>query len=289
MKKFCRLKLFGLVVISTMVLIFMAINFLEATKPQRWEWEVYIPGKGEDVNLYADTYDTSGNPIGNLFTDTDPIFVRVKRNRNVLYSFRLWIGKDRNNLEKIGFQNLGLTSRTDVEPSGNGPCSFPPNELCQGSYNDAPGCMESFLVTYPHPYTDPDPDKYYDYETFWLSIDVDCDIEGMNSGTIFPSGNVHIEIHKTDSVLPTGCEDLHSIVVDRDVVEGSGIIKITKLDIDKDSWRIEVDTTEDFDNDTIRFTEAYWDYRGKGKGKFVTKKPIRAKAPFRFTTTWTRY
>ena len=90
-------------------------------------------------------------------------------------------------------------------------------------------------------------------------------------------------MNKTDDILPEGCEDLHSIVVARDVDEGSGIIKITR--VDEDSWCIEVDTKENY---TFNFVEAYGGYRGKGKGKLVTKKPIRAEAPFRFTTTWTR-
>jgi len=264
----------------------MAISFLEAKKPQPREWEVYIPGAGTGIwNLYA--YDAYGNTNdGNLFKDTDPIFVRVKRMRHTPYSFRLWIGKDQDNLEKIGFQNLGLTLRTDVDPSGEKPCSFPDYGLCPGSYDGTPECMKYFLETYPHPYTDELSREEYDYETFWLSIDVDCDIESMDRGETLipsPSGNVHIEIHKTDSVLPTGCEDLHGIVVGRDVEEGSGIITITKLT--KDSWEIRVDTADD----TINFVEVYTDYQGKGKGKFVTKKPIRAKAPFKFTTIWTRY
>ena len=278
MKKFGRLKLFGLGIVLTIALVFMAISFLEAAKPQQWEWQVYIPGAGPELNLYA-----YGNPDGNLFRDTDPIFVRVKRMRRIPYSFRLWIGKDQDNLEKIGFYNLGLTLRLDVDPSGEKPCSFPDYGLCPGSYDGTPECMKYFLETYPHPYTDELKREEYDYETFWLSIDVDCDIERMNlKETLLPSGNVHIEIHKTDSVLPTGCEDLHGIVVGRDVDEGSGIITITKLT--KDSWEIRVDTADD----TINFVEVYWDYQGKGKGKFVTKKPIRAKAPFKFTTIWTR-
>lgn len=284
MKKFGRLKLFGLVVILTMALIFMAINFLEAKKPLQWEWEVYIPGVSTEWNLYA--YDVDGFPSGNLFTDTGPIFVRVKRIRNVPYSFTLSIDNDpRENEEKIGFEGLDLVFNDD-KPSGEGPCSFPDYGPCQGLYDYAPYCMQSFLETYPHPYTN-DTNENYDYETFWLSIDVDCDIEGMNpQETLSPSGNVHIEIHKTDSVLPGGCGDLHGIVVGRDVDEGSEVITITKLT--KDSWRIEVDTTVDTENDTINFVEVYWDYQGKGKGKFVTKKPIRAKAPFKFTTMWTR-
>jgi hypothetical protein len=281
MKKFSKLKLFGFVIILTIALVFMAINFLEAKKPQRWGWEVSIPGSGTGLNLYA--YNAEGNPYGNTFTDTDPIFVRVKKSRRTPYSFRLQIVKDQENFEKIGFQKLGLTLREDVDPSGEGPCSFPDYGPCWDPSDEMiPLCMKLFLESYAHPYTN-DANENYDYKAFGLSIDVDCDIEGMNSGdTLFPSGNVHIDIVKTDSILDTGCEDLHSIVVARDVDEGSGIIKIKKLS--DNSWEIIVDT----DNDTIYFTEAYWGYRGKGKGKLETKKPIRAKAPFRFTTTWTR-
>ena len=284
MKKFGKLKLFGLVAILTIALVFMAINFLEANKPQQWEWEVYIPGAGaeEGWNLYA--YNADGNPYGNLFKDTDPIFVRVKRIRRTPYSFRLMIEKDQENKEKIGFQSLGLTSRNDVDPSGEGACSFPDYGSCPNT-SDVPGCMKYFLENYAHPYIDPD--NYYDYKIFVLIITVDCDIESMAKyEVVLPSGNVHIEIVKTDSVLSEGCEDLHNIVVNRDVDEGSGVITITKLS--KDSWEITVDTTVYLENYTIYFTEAYWGYRGKGKGKLVTEKPIRAKAPFKFITTWTR-
>jgi hypothetical protein len=276
----CKSKRLCLVIILMAALVFMGISFLKAKKPLQWEWEVDIPGANEGWNLYA--YNADGYPYGNLFKDTDSIFVRVKRHRRTPNSFRLIIEKDQLNKQKIGFQNLGLTLRTDVEPSGEGPCSFPDYGPCLGSYDDAPDCLEFFLVNYAHPYTDPG--NYYDYNIVGLFITVDCDIEGMNSGTVSPSGNVYIEMNKTDDILPTGCEDLHSIVVARDVDEGSGIIKITR--VAEDSWCIEVDTT---DNDTIYFTEAYCGYRGKGKGKLVTKKPIRAEAPFRFTTTWTRW
>ena len=283
MKKFGKLKLLSLVFILMGALIFVGFNFLEAKKPQQWEWKVYIPGAGTGIwNLYA-----YGNPLGNLFTDTDPIFVRVKKDKRPFrtpYSFRLWIEKDRENLEKIGFYDLNLVVNADLEPSGNGPCSFPPNVPCPSP--DVPYCMKNFLENYPHPYTDSIDDNY-DYEEFWLSIDVDCDIEVMKTGEmISPSGSVFIHIIKTDGVLPTGCEDLHNLVVNRDVDEESGIIKITK--VSENSWEIIVDTTEDSDNGTIRFTEAYWGYRGKGKGRFETKKPIRAKAPFKFITTWAR-
>ena len=102
MKKFSKLKLFGLGIVLTIALIFMAISFLEAKKPQQWEWEVSIPGAEAELNLYA--YNAEGLPLGNLFADTDPIFVRVKRGRRTPYSFRLLIEKDRDNLEKIGFK-----------------------------------------------------------------------------------------------------------------------------------------------------------------------------------------
>jgi hypothetical protein len=266
-------------------LVFMGINFLGAKKPQQWEWDVYIPGAeiGTEWNLYA--YDAGGNPNnGNTFEDSEYTFVRVKKEKNPFvlpYSFRLWIDNDGSeNSEKIGFRDLTLVNNDELEPSGKCPCSFPPNGRCPDPY-EAPGCMESFLENYPHPHTDSKPD--YDYQEFYLSIDVDCDIEAMTPDeTISPSGRVYICIVKTDDLLPTGSEDLHNIVVNRDVDEANGIIKITKKG--DNSWIIEVE-----DTGAMRFTEAYWGYWGKGKGRLETKKPIRAIGEFRLTATWTRY
>jgi hypothetical protein len=268
------------------ILVLIGMKVIEAKKPQPWKWSVDIPGAGAGENLFA--YDAYGAPGGNTFTyvDGSPIHVEVgkgQRGRDVSYSFRLRIVKDQYNFEKIGFQGLDLTNDPESEPTGTCPCSFPPNNPCPELGPDVmvPDCMEDFIVDNPHPYTDLDP--YYDYEIFWLSIDVDCDIESMAPGEIFPSGNVHIEIHRTDSPNPEGDEDLHSIVVGRDVDEGSGIITITRGGYtDPDSWTIIVEDS------AVRFTEAYWGYWGKGKGRFETKKPIRAIAPFGFTTTWTR-
>jgi len=293
---FGKSKRLGLVIILMAALVFMGIDFLKAKKPVPWEWDVLVPGAGTDSNLYA--YNAFGNSVGNLFTDNGPIFVRVRKGKGggeVTYSFRLWIGNvPRTHNQKIGFEGLDLKDNPnpEFEPTGNCPCSFPDYGPCPDvDPVEIPRCMQDFLVYNLHPYTDPDPDPDpdKDYKIFWLSIDVDCDIEGMNSGEANlekPSGNVYIEINKTDSVLPEGDEDLHSIVVNRDVAEGSGIIEVTR--VSDNSWYIIVDTTVDTENDTMRFTEAYWGYREKGKGRFETKKPIRAKAPFKFTTTWTR-
>ena len=249
-------------------------------KKTEWVWNVYVPGVGTgNWNLYAD-----GNSEGNTFEDRENISLIVRRDSGILYTFNLIIYQDRNSSEKIGFQNLVLSSRTDADPSGNAPCNFPSNNVpCKDLNDEDPGCMKFFLEDHPHPYTDLYDDKN-DYMAFWLSIEVDRDIMGMNTGEeVYPSGDVHIEVHRTDSVLLDGCGDFHTIVVDRDVVEGSQVITVKKPT--EDSWEITVDTADE----TIGFTEAYWGYRGKGKGRIVTKKPIRAEGPFKFTATWTRY
>jgi len=283
---FVKSKRLGLLILIMAVLVFMGINFLKAGKPQQWEWSVDIPAP-EEWSLYA--CDADGIPYlnGRTFEDEGLIFVRVKKykgGREVTYSFRLWIKNDTpTHDQKIRFQKLNLTNNEDLETSGECPCSFPPDGPCPDvSEDEIPECMQSFLENQAHPYTDPDPSSDKDYKEFWLSVDVDCDIESMSSGSSArPSGNIYIQTTETDSGLPEG-EGLHTVVAGRDVAEG-GIIKITRGDENPNSWEIIVE-----DIGTMRFTEAYWAYWGTGKGKFKTMKPIRAISPFKFKATWKR-
>jgi hypothetical protein len=269
---------------------------LEAERPQPWEWSVTVLDE-QGVNLFAS--DAEGNPHEYEFTDSDSTFVRVDGRRRNHLRFSLWIENehDPESLERIGFQGLDLELNPDLDPSGNGPCSYPDQgQTCPTAYpEDIPQCMADFLEGNRHPYTDqsdPNPDPDPDYMGVWLAIHVDCDIEGMGiEEHSEPAGEIKVQVHKSDDVLTTGCEDFHTPIVFREVSHGSGVIKITRLT--PDSWMIRIDTLEDIDNDTIRFTEAYPGIREMVKGKKVhpnnvTMKPIRAIAPFKFTTIWTR-
>lgn len=284
-------KWLSLVIISMAALVFMGINSLKADKPIYWEWSVTIPNKSSCDNLYAAAQG------GKEFPDSYPFSVRVVQSKRkgppFSTDFRFYIANDPEILtknDKIGFQflngDLELRDNTKIEDKS---CSFPGFGLCPNAAI-APECMQSFLVENFHPYSDEDNVPENDYKLVWISIKVDCDIGQITETPVYPSGEVFIDIIKTDNILPIGCEDFHNIVISRDVAAGSGIIAVTSPETN--TWDIVVDTTiapeDDPEGGTIRFTEAYWGYREKGKGRLETKKPLKAKAPFKFTTTWTR-
>jgi len=63
MKRFGKLKLFGLVAFLTAALIFVGIDYLEGKKPPKWEWKVGIPEETLatelECNLYGNSSDLS--------------------------------------------------------------------------------------------------------------------------------------------------------------------------------------------------------------------------------------
>jgi len=288
-------KWLSLVIISMAALVFMGINSLKADKPIYWEWSVTIPDVNSDYNLYA------AAPGGKVFPDSGPFSVRVAKSKRKAppfsTDFRFWIENDPENLtnnDKIGFQfldgeDLELRDKTNIEERS---CSFPGFGKCLNNA-EAPACMQSFLVDNFHPYSFQEGvPNLNDYTYLWIRITLDVDIEQKDLPA-YPSGRIYIDLIKSDDVLPTGCEDFHNLVISRDVAAESGIIEITQFDTN--TWVIVVDTNKiapdddlEGDGDTIRFTEAYWGFSGKGKGRLETKKPLKAKAPFKFKTTWTR-
>ena len=286
-------KWLSLVIISTAAIIFVSINSLMADKPISWEWSVTIPGESNYYNLYAFA------PGGKDFPNSDKYYVGVeqsKRKRPPFNTdFQFYIRgylPDLTNNDKIGFQfpygNLELRDNTNIEDKS---CSFPGFGKCPNDA-EAPGCMQSFLAQNLHPYSvEEGVPNLNDYTYLWIRITLDVDIEQITEASVYPSGRIYIDLIKSDYVLPNGCEDFHNLVISRDVAAGSKIIAITRSDTN--TWDIVVDTTiiaseDDPEGGTIRFTEAYWGFSGKGKGRLETKKPLKAKAPFKFTTTWTR-
>jgi hypothetical protein len=272
------------VVIPMAAVILVGGTLLEAQKPQPWQWSVELPGMGTEWNLFACSVPEECVD-GVVFTDTDPFYVRVVKHKRAQYSFRLWVDNNPVHSEKIGFKGFFLQPNLDpkFEATGNGACNFPPNppDPCLPAGAD-PQCVQDFLQENLHPYADSDPAN--DYMGVWLSIDVDCDIEGMvENEPYYPSGEIRVQVHRSDDVLADGCDDFHTVIVGPDVE--SGDITITRDS--QDSWTIDVI------DESIRFTEAYPGIREMVKGKKehpnnVTRKPIRAISPFKFTTTWTR-
>lgn len=267
MKKFGKLKLLGLVVISMMVLIFMAISFLEAKKSQKWTWSLKIPG--ESYNLFG---------YEKVYQNTDNVRVGAKKYKGgptTGYYLSLDINNSQSDQacdeglteEKIGFQNLDFTD-WDFDEDGIY-CIFPPNNIPtnfdQGCPLNPPDCMECFLEQYAHPNCG--------YYSFTLLIRVDYDIEKINTDNpVSCSGKVYIDVRNTFDVLEYDNSDYHNILSANDVT----------MEISRDdpyTWTVTI-------NDYLDFKENY--KVKKGKKNWEYKNPLRAKTWFSFETTWMR-
>ncbi len=262
MKKFGKLKLFGLVIILTIALVFMAINFLEAKKPQKWIWSLKIPGESYNLFGYQDVYE-----------NTENVYVGAKKFKGgptTGYYLSLDIKNNQTDqtcaeevtLGKIGFQNLWFI---DWDVDKGLCCHFPPKDNCGIT---PPDCMECFLEQYPHPNCG--------YYSVTLIIRVDYDIEKINTGRmVSSSGKVYIDVRNTFDVLEDDDSDYHNILSADDV-----IMEIYRDD--PDTWTVTINDYETY------FEENYKVKKKKGKKNWESKNPLRAKTLFSFVTTWIR-
>ena len=166
MKKFGKLKLFGLVFILMGALIFVGVNLLEADKPAdkppkpekpgkkpgpEYTWQVVIPGEASAIasryNLFGLTPYESQDPniVGFIYEDKglgDGFYVEVKKKgggKGAESQFRFGVF---NNIgeygcntpwpddlgdRKIGFQGIVITGVSFADTAGiEYPCFFPP-------------------------------------------------------------------------------------------------------------------------------------------------------------------
>ena len=191
MNKFHKLKLFGMVAILTVALIFIGINLLDAhvqitgkgkgskkPKPTKEEatWTVAIPGESSLCNLYGlpeldedNIYQNKEKP-GRV----DVTVEKKKGGKSAEYLLRLtiWYSVEEDGTcipggPKVGFQNVDLTLSGELEHVvwHEYPCFFPnyleltgccynciyPETAAQGL---VPLSMQHFLNNYPQPFCD---------------------------------------------------------------------------------------------------------------------------------------
>lgn len=263
MKKFSKLKLFGLVFILMGALIFIGINSLEAKKPKKWTWSLKIPGGSYNLFGYQNEY-----------VNTDNVRVGAKKYKGgptTGYYLSLDIKNDQTDPtcneeltdEKIGFQGLGFF---DPEFDEGEICYFPPSGNCG---IDPAVCMKCFLEKYAHPNCG--------YYSFTLLIRVDYDIEKIDTDNpVSCSGKVYIDVRNTFDVLEHDLSDYHNILSADDVT-----MEISRDGDDPDTWTVTINDYETYFRENYKVK--------KGKKNWESKNPLRAKTLFSFVTTWTRY
>jgi hypothetical protein len=241
-RKFQSFRLFGLVFFLTVILVFVAIEMLEAKKPPKWEWRVGIPNEilaeSEGCNLY-------GNPHGNQVPGS-PAFVTYENNDFIETKF--WTSEDKDTGEfhsifslKVGNTEKGLSDAPgyysvgfrDVWFSGcksycflggEGPCMcwVLPNyglsgvdccvPLCCGKTDECGSdgfwVTQQFMQEFAHP--------SYGYDHFGLRFWVNTDIEAIEEGDYWEGEGYMwwLNLWNTGETLLDGNEDYHNIVCD---------------------------------------------------------------------------
>jgi hypothetical protein len=277
MKKFSKLKLFGFVIILTIALVFMAINFLEAKKPVPWKWEVMLPTESTGFyNLYG--YGGATYYDGN-YIDVEVTEGRSTINRDRVNKFQLAI--DNTSGRFVDFEGFTLNSLYSEE--GLPYCQFP---NCSDSDScDPPGCMEDFLNNNLHPSSE--------YIYFSLVIELDYDFEDMEveAEPVEVFGMVKINVVNTWECLEENSKEYHNVsCYSYASDQGSLGCYIDIQRVEENTWTI---SSADIFN--LRVDEHYRVYLGgsrgkggKGKGPGDNKYPLRTNTSFNFTTTWTR-
>jgi len=301
MKKFSKLKTFGLVFILTGALIFIGINFLEAKKPPEVQWEVTIPTLNEALTSGYNLYGTNGGS----YVDDDTyvkVSVEKRRGKDPYYLFKLklynWDGTTclpgdvypKPGEFTIGFQ--GIVLNPEVEYPDEGPCGFP---VC--SELGEPSCMECFLNNYEHPSSwacvwceTHERLENRGYQRVYLQIKVFDDIENIEgTGNTVRTG-LYMAV-STRIILADGQDYWHDIEIHR---PGDYDLFATVDRVNEDSWKM----TWGFQETKIVFEETYMEFVGevKPKGKsgrshyhYEEYTPMIATADqFSFQTTWTR-
>jgi hypothetical protein len=271
MKRFGKLKLFGLVAFLTAALIFVGIDYLEGKKPPKWEWKVGIP----DIEL-AGQEDFNCNLYGHSPTANKDSEGYIAYEKNDFVDVEYWTSEDKDtgeihstfslkleNTEKgisddpgdysIGFRDLQFTGcKTYCSQGGEGPCRswvFPNYSLtpagvdcctpyCCGRIDPATGCysdgfkyMQEFMEEYNHP--------SFGYNDFSLRIIVYCDIEDIEQDDpVTVDGYMwHLNVSNTGDTLLSGDEKYHNIVCAYWILLEDVLVERTG----ENEWKITVD------------------------------------------------
>jgi len=249
MKRFGKLKLFGLVAFLTAALIFVGIDYLEGKKPPKWEWKVGIPdetqAETDECNLYGNPH---GNPLG---TPESSGYITYEKNDFVDVEY--WTSEDKDtgeihsifslkieNTEKglsdgpgyysIGFRYLQFIGcKSYCFLGGEGLCRswVFPNSLYPGGVDcSAGGNCE--LINCCGPTNECGSDGYWvmkefmetpahprnGYDHFSLRFWVNTDIEALDIGGESWEGEGYmwrLNIWNTSDILLTGSEKYHNI------------------------------------------------------------------------------
>lgn len=251
MKRFLSFKLFGLVVLLTVVLVFVGINLLDAQvqmsakggkKPPKWEWEVGIPNEPLAVSLGCNLH---GNPHGNQ-APGNPSFITYENNDFIEAEF--WTSEDKDtgefhsifslkieNTERdvsneagyysVGFRDVWFSGcRSYCFLGGTGPCMcwVLPNyglsgvdccvPLCCGKTDECESDGFWVMQQFMQEFAHP----CYGYDHFGLRFWVDTDIEAIEVGDSWTGEGYMwwLNLWNTGETLLEGNEGYHNVVCD---------------------------------------------------------------------------
>lgn len=281
MQKFRKLKLFCLVSVLAVALVFIGLNLVEAQvkttrgkpdKPPKEEvnWEVRIPDTG--YNMLYGMKEEDGMLHKYVSNEKDWVSLvklgyRGKEGRGFYYQINFWIHPP----IWAGFQNVNFYVDKWKYDSGI-PCRFPYDCSSYG----VPYCLQCFLNN-PHPHT-----EYTSFRIYFMICDFD--IEGMEVGGD-PVDLSEYEGHYGFSMwYSSECSPevlYHNVTSTVGVPPKSPIDGLSIQRNAEDKWRIFVDRD-------MEVKEIYCEEEtGKGrKLRRVYRTPVAGTAQFNFQIDW---
>jgi len=228
-----------LVCFMVLVLVFMGSFVLFGKKPVTYTWSAKIV-EDSTLNLYPMTENytyTDGKDGVNIYYAT----LLIDRTTN-LENTKIMIGIDKTSSEAahVGFQGIGVYD-LDVNLDGDAG-GFPPGYYEVGFYpSDLAGCLESFINTIEHPYTNVSTGAGYQHILFHISIAAKLEdtIFSIIGDTVTHPGHGAV-IYFWNNFETDDGETLHyhSLTAHTDREAFATSYEITKLA--EDSWEIRI-------------------------------------------------
>jgi hypothetical protein len=319
MKRFGKLKLFGLVAFLTAALIFVGIDYLEGKKPPKWEWKVEIPNELDAETLGCNLYGNNEIYENNDFVDVGFSTYEDKDTVEFHSTFSLKIENTQKGISSLpGYYSIGFREvefrgcKSYCYLGGTGPCRswvFPNygltgvdccEPLCSGPGSPDIWVMKEFMEESAHPRDG--------YDHFSLRFWVYTDIEAIEIDDYWKGEGYmwRMNVWNTDDTLLTGSEKYHNIMCQYTIPLEEVLVER----LGENEWMITVDQCGEHiqgENDCeslltnnsgryIAFWEFYYQGIEKQRGKSgksyiepVGRRALGGSTAFKFITKWTRY